>query len=256
MSDSGNIELDKLSGMVGAARAVVSPKSVNKTVMPRDATSMVLLDRRHGDWHVLMGKRAETLKFMPGAMVFPGGSVDRSDGSVPALDDVHPQLATRIRNHLRGRGSDRRVKAIGLAGIREMQEEAGLLIGTDGVFPSNIKSWEPFANKGIRPSLGHLRLLARAITPPVMPRRFDTWFLLTTMQHVAHVPIGGFEPSGELEELRWVRPVDAMNEKTRDITRVILTDLMLRLKDDPELSPATPAPFYRYLHRRFRRFSM
>jgi 8-oxo-dGTP pyrophosphatase MutT (NUDIX family) len=51
---------------------------------PRPAASVVLLRRggKHADraLEVLMLKRAETAKFMPGVWVFPGGSVDLDDG--------------------------------------------------------------------------------------------------------------------------------------------------------------------------------
>ncbi len=52
--------------------------------MPRPAASVVLLRRggRHGEraLEVLLLKRTEEAKFMPGVWVFPGGSVDDADG--------------------------------------------------------------------------------------------------------------------------------------------------------------------------------
>ncbi len=52
--------------------------------MPRPAASVVLLRRggKHGDraLEVLLLKRAESAKFMPGVWVFPGGAVDPEDG--------------------------------------------------------------------------------------------------------------------------------------------------------------------------------
>jgi 8-oxo-dGTP pyrophosphatase MutT (NUDIX family) len=51
---------------------------------PRPAASVVLLRRsgKHGGraLEVLMLKRTESARFMPGVWVFPGGSVDRDDG--------------------------------------------------------------------------------------------------------------------------------------------------------------------------------
>lgn len=51
---------------------------------PRPAASVVLLRRggKHGDreLEVLLLKRSEKAKFMPGVWVFPGGAVDRGDG--------------------------------------------------------------------------------------------------------------------------------------------------------------------------------
>ncbi|MGV1047323.1 MAG: NUDIX hydrolase [Solirubrobacterales bacterium] len=51
---------------------------------PRPAAGIVLLRRggRHSEWalEVLLLKRSEEAKFMPGVWVFPGGAVDAADG--------------------------------------------------------------------------------------------------------------------------------------------------------------------------------
>lgn len=55
---------------------------------PRPAASVVLLRRggKHGDreLEVLLLKRSEQAKFMPGVWVFPGGAVDEADGAEEA----------------------------------------------------------------------------------------------------------------------------------------------------------------------------
>jgi 8-oxo-dGTP pyrophosphatase MutT (NUDIX family) len=55
---------------------------------PRPAASVVLLRRggKHGDreLEVLLLKRSEQAKFMPGVWVFPGGAVDPEDGAEEA----------------------------------------------------------------------------------------------------------------------------------------------------------------------------
>src|ERR1700742_1637106 len=58
-----------------------------KPATPRPAASIVLL-RRGGEHsqralEVLLLKRTEAAAFMPGAWVFPGGSVDPADGEGP-----------------------------------------------------------------------------------------------------------------------------------------------------------------------------
>ena len=58
-------------------------------IRPKNASTLILLDGPANDPLILMGKRNKNLKFMPGALVFPGGSVDRFDGSVPALSLIH-----------------------------------------------------------------------------------------------------------------------------------------------------------------------
>ncbi len=50
------------------------------------------------------------------------------------------------------------------------------------------------------------------------------------LEDTHHVPAEGFISSGELEDLQWIRPQDAIRSDTREITRVILVELMNRLK--------------------------
>jgi 8-oxo-dGTP pyrophosphatase MutT (NUDIX family) len=63
---------------------------------PRPAASVVLLRRggKHGDreLEVLLLKRSDEAKFMPGVWVFPGGAVDPDDG---AEEDGHRACAVR-----------------------------------------------------------------------------------------------------------------------------------------------------------------
>ena len=129
--------------------------------------------------------------------------------------------------------------------MREVAEETGILIGnrTDDI-GANEKTITAFSRASVRPAISGLRLLARAITPPGPPRRFDTWFFVARADSIAHVPPGGFQPSGELEELQWLRPHEAIGADTREITRVILVELIERLSLDPSLNADHPAPWY------------
>ncbi|WP_162841464.1 NUDIX domain-containing protein [Salaquimonas pukyongi] len=140
--------------------------------------------------------------------------------------------------------------------MRELLEETGHLIGRKAATLPRHPDWQAYRQKGLAPSLDRLRLLARAITPPGMHRRFDTWFFVTRLDERHVQPDGGFAPSGELEELKWLTPEAAMAEDTREITRVILVELINRLKEDPRLDPAWPAPCYTTQHDRFKRKMM
>ena len=60
-------------------------------------------------------------------------------------------------------------------------------------------------------------------------------------------------PDGELEELQWITPEDAIGGPTREITRVLLVELMERLKHDPELAFDYPSPMYRNRYGTFTR---
>ena len=205
---------------------------------------MILVDGPSNDPLVLMGKRNRSLKFMPGALVFPGGSVDRSDGSVPCRKDLHPETVTRLHRNMRGRPTSRGARALALAAIRETAEESGLLIGDTGKFQHSHNDWESFRRNNVIPTLDHIRLFGRAITPPDLSRRFDTWFFIARKSAIGFEPKNGFDPSGELEELQWISPHDAIRESTREITRIMLVELMNRLEIDSGLSVSYPAPYY------------
>jgi 8-oxo-dGTP pyrophosphatase MutT (NUDIX family) len=78
------------------------------------------------------------------------------------------------------------IEAAKRAGVRETQEEAGFLL-------------EPA-------SLG---LIARWITPPVSPRRFDTWFFIAEVDRQVQVEVDG----GEICAHRWLSPRAALDAR-------------------------------------------
>lgn len=225
-------------------------------VRPLNASTLVIVQNQGRDLRVLMGKRHHSLKFMPGALVFPGGRVDASDATAPASEELPAETTRLIVAHMRGRKTARGARALGMAALRELAEESGLLIGDANNGIAAPHGWPGYGERQITPSLAGLALLARAITPPGLPRRFDTWFFVTTADRIAHTPQGGFSPSGELEELQWIRPQEALQAQTREITRVMLVELMHRLERDPGLDPAHGAPCYRTVNRRFQKSEM
>lgn len=252
-------EINRIETMINSGpmqRMRQQARSEHGYVRPKNASSIILIKGEPGDEKIVMGKRNKALKFMPGALVFPGGSVDPGDSRVNCADQLHPITRDKLLANMRGKSTDMRAHGLGVAAIRELAEETGLLVGK----PSDIKlkqdDWSTFAQKGLAPSIAPLRLLARAITPPGLNRRFDTWFFAMRLEDEHFQPNGGFQSSGELEELQWIRPQDAMGHETREITRVMLVELMRRLEIDPELSPETPAPSYVTIRDRFKRTLM
>ena len=216
---------------------------------PRDAATLILLDRAKGDVRVLMGRRHMRHAFMPGKFVFPGGRTDPADSRVVVASGLHPSEEQKLTAGA-GRTSLARARAIALSAIRETYEEAGLLIGERGSFVAGNSQWQAFAEHGVRPALHGLRLIARAITPPGGVRRFDTRFLGAWRSDVAvELPDGG--PTQELEELVWLPLKEATQVDIPDITRSILGELERRLAKDPELAPGAPTPFYRMIRKSF-----
>ena len=232
-------EVEEAAAMDGSKR------SPNMT--PKDAATLIILDGEGQSARILMGRRHEKHKFMPGLFVFPGGRVDRGDGSIPSVDELDPIVERKIVSTLKQRPTRRRARALGLACLRETYEEAGLLLGEkqeDPQIPSNHPDWIAFKELGVMPSLSPLRLVARAITPPGRTRRFDAWFFATPASHIAHRLPEGTGPSGELQELHWLTIDDALKLELPVITVTVLKELQARLANDPELKPQSEMPFF------------
>ncbi|RWO53589.1 NUDIX domain-containing protein [Mesorhizobium sp.] len=236
--------------MIKAEVDKVEPIALDaRPIRPRDAATLILLDRKGAEFLVLMGRRHARHAFMPGKFVFPGGRTDPADSRIPVATALHPEEQARLTAGV-GRTSPARARAIALSAIRETYEEAGLLIGQKGAFATTRRDWQGFAEHGVRPSLEALRFIARAITPPNRVRRFDTRFFSAWREDVAvELPDGG--PTNELEELVWLPLAKAREADVPDITRAILGELEKRLVDDPLLRPGGSVPFYRLVGNRF-----
>jgi len=249
-------EVDRINTMINSPNVVERRHQSRREhgyVRPRNASTIIVIDDAGDDPKILMGKRNKHVKFMPGALVFPGGSVDKYDGSVPVSEELSPKTNARLLNAMRGKPTNRGAKALGVAAVRELAEESGLLIGKSGDFKSDHEDWKDFTKRGIVPSLSGIRLFSRAITPPGLSRRFDTWFFLVHASQIGFTPEGGFEPDGELEGLEWIKPEKAITENTREITRVMIVELIRRLRQDKNLSDNYPAPYYHTVGSHFQR---
>ncbi len=219
---------------------------------PRDAATLILLDRRDAIPHVLIGRRHRNHAFMPGKFVFPGGRTDPADGRIKTPDELDEQELAKLTAGPGKKASRTRARAIALSAIRETYEEAGFLIGRNSEFSTRHDDWQGFVEHHVAPALSGLRFVARAITPPGRVRRFDTRFLAVFTDSVAKsLDDGG--PTNELEELMWLPLTEAMQADVPVITKTVLDELNRRLAKDPELSPGGDVPFYHMRHNRFRR---
>ena len=216
---------------------------------PRDAATLILLERQGDEVLALMGRRHAGHAFMPGKFVFPGGRTDPADSRIAIATALHPEEEAKLTAGV-GRISPSRARAIALSAIRETYEEAGLLIGRKAAFATDKRDWQGFVEHGVQPSLAPLRFIARAITPPNRVRRFDTRFFSAWRSDVA-VELPGGGPTNELEELVWLPLAKAREADIPDITRTILQELEKRLADDPRLRPGGAVPFYRLVRNRF-----
>jgi 8-oxo-dGTP pyrophosphatase MutT (NUDIX family) len=217
-----------------------------KLLIPRDASTLVILDRSGFEPRVLMGKRRADLAFMAGKYVFPGGRMDPADKTIAVASELRSAETHKLMSQMRGsKPSAIRAKALALAAVREAFEEAGLVIGskTTHVVANAPDSWRPFLDRGFAPSLAPLTFFARAITPPGRPRRFDTRFF--TMDASAIVERLGHN-DGELSGLDWLTLDEARELDIPRITRLILEDLTEQLADGSLDAGTNPVPFYHF----------
>src|SRR6266853_4462915 len=139
--------------MTEAARAGKEEKEADHHpyYRPKDAATLILVDRTATIPKVLVGKRHDKVVFMPGKCVFPGGRVDKSDNRVPVAAPIPKELEANL---LKGspRITPSRARALAIAAIREACEETGLCLGCKVEKPVKLDgAWQPFAEAGLLP---------------------------------------------------------------------------------------------------------
>jgi 8-oxo-dGTP pyrophosphatase MutT (NUDIX family) len=207
-----------------------------RAVRPRDAGTLILVRRDAEHPRVLMGRRNRGHSFMPAKWVFPGGRVDPGDARAPYATDLRPDVAARLQTA----ATASRARAVALAAIRETFEEAGLLLARPSPARRAAGAWRPFLAQGALPDLEALDLVARAITPPVLPKRFDAWFFMADAERL--ISLERQPDCGELDEIAWVNLGEAMGLDIPNVTRFVLQELEARLA-----APDRNVPFVRTL---------
>jgi 8-oxo-dGTP pyrophosphatase MutT (NUDIX family) len=165
-------------------------------VTPRPASTILLLRDNpargvdgKSEIEVFMMVRHYEIDFNSGALVFPGGSVDKGDKEIienPAL-------------YSGGEGLDEGALSFRIAAIRETFEESGILLArpretkalVDAKRAGEIEAArraslcegkttfvKVLTDNGLLLALDELVPYAHWITPEGMPKRFDTWFFL------------------------------------------------------------------------------
>lgn len=198
-----------------------------RPVTPRDAASLVLLRRTGKGAEVLIGRRAAKHRFMPDVFVFPGGRLDAIDLTTEVGRDLAPDVAARLQR----KWSPRKSRGLAVAAVRETHEETGLTIGD--------------LDRGrLRPDLGALDYVARAITPPDSPIRFHARFFCIDAEHAG----GDISDSHELLDLQWQPIAAALKMPIVDVTEFVLQEIQRREAGD---RPAG-VPLFSYRHGRAR----
>ena len=204
----------------------------------RDAATLILVRDRATAPRVLMGQRGDAAVFMPRKVVFPGGAVDPGDRQVTLAGAPGDLCSTRLEEN-----SDCRAEALAAAGIRELFEETGQILGQRGVWDGAVPpGWEAFAAMGYLPDAAALQFVFRAITPPGRPRRFDARFFLLDADNLASDPDDFSAASDELSLLQWIPLSEVRRFDLPFITEVVLAEVTARLH---EPGPPAHVPFFR-----------
>ncbi len=178
--------------------------------VPRPAATVVVVRPGPDGPEILLTHRPSTMAFAAGMHVFPGGRVDPADAD-PRLAARSARGPTEAARVLGGNIAPDEALAIHLAAVRELFEEAGVLLADGAVEPATLAERRSrlLAGGGLGDALDGLDVrlatdrlvpIAHWTTPPFMARRFSTWFF------VADVPAGAeatFE-GAEVAAHRWV----------------------------------------------------
>lgn len=197
---------------------------------PRDAATLIIYREHRGAIEVLMGERHHKHRFLPQRYVFPGGRVDPEDSRVRPARPVRDDVLTLLTR----RATPARARALVAAAVRETFEEAGLMIGARDPAPGRTvpENWRNFFATGMAPDLGDITYVARAVTPPWRPIRFNARFLMIDARHVQGDLGGG---TGELINLTFV-PV----AETQKLELALITKRVLELVEDLARNPPPP----------------
>ena len=195
-----------------------------KIARTRNAASLVLLKKTKKEVKVLLGKRSEKTRFMPGAWVFPGGVLDKSDYKIPEAT----KLNNNIIKKLLVSNNTQAANALAIASIRETVEETGLILGKKAKNVSHINDEHInngitiMSKKGLVPDLAKLVYLGRAITPTFSPIRFHARFFMADAKHL----LGKIKTTSELVEIKWIPLKKATKLPMADVTEFMINELL------------------------------
>ena len=190
-----------------------------EAVAPRPASTILLLrdSAERKEVEVFMMVRHYEIDFNSGALVFPGGSVDKGDKEIIATPELYSG----------GEGLDETTLSFRIAAIRETFEESGILLArpkgssalVDAKSAGEIEAayrtalcehktsfLKVLSDNGMVLALDALVPYAHWITPEGMPKRFDTWFFLAA----APPDQVGAHDGKESTDSIWVSPREAL----------------------------------------------
>jgi 8-oxo-dGTP pyrophosphatase MutT (NUDIX family) len=191
-----------------------------EAVAPRAASTILLLRdsaATAAEIEVFMMVRHYEIDFNSGALVFPGGGVDKGDREIIARSELYSG----------GDGLDADALSFRIAAIRETFEESGILLARASGSKSLVDAGKAgeieaasraalcegkttflkiLTDNGMMLALDELVPYAHWITPEGMPKRFDTWFFLAA----APPKQAGAHDGKESTDSIWISPHEAL----------------------------------------------
>jgi 8-oxo-dGTP pyrophosphatase MutT (NUDIX family) len=160
--------MDELAEELTRVERVEDSPGTHRAIRPRDAATLILIDRSQGTPRVLVGRRHSRHAFMANKFVFPGGRIDPADARMPTVGALDPDSDRRLRFGVPPKYTNKG-RMLALTALRETFEETGLLIGRKQAAPIEPakcpNEWVPCLNAGVTPDLSALTFVARAVTP-------------------------------------------------------------------------------------------
>ena len=219
------------------------------TVVPKKAATVILLrNKEPGGFNVFLLKRHEKSSFMGGNFVYPGGRVDRDDGSLEICSLSKGMTLEEAQKILGGTFSPEESFAHWVAAIRELFEEAGVLLAYDqkgNLFQvrnreerekllhyrkllqeAKTNICEIAQKEDLLFALDQLHYYAHWITPEAQSQRFDTRFFLTRYPPAQ----GASHDQKETTAGIWITPKKALEENLKG--DVILSPPTLKTLED------------------------
>ena len=212
---------------MGGEKAFEEATMTTEPVPIRPAAT-ILLVRDDPLFQVLMVKRHHQIDFASGALVFPGGKTHPGDHDPAWADWAIGWEAT---------AEDQR--ALRIAAIREVYEEAGVLLARDAAgatfrgddraaaardeIAKDDRAFIHLVEElGVKIDLDALTVFARWITPPLTPKRFDTWFYVARADSDQLAVCDGWETV----DAEWIAPAEALRLAAAGERKVIFPTRM------------------------------
>ncbi len=210
-------------------------------VRPKEAATLIIHRDDSTGIEVLMGERHRKHRFMPRSWVFPGGRIDPTDARVRTGSGLRAHVAAQLHRKL----TRARAQATAIAAVRETFEETGLVVGAPDPTPGRRvpEAWQGFFGSGMAPALDNLEYIARAVTPPIRPVRFNARFFMIDTRHVT----GDLAGSGELVDLKWFPIGRARELEMPMITRKVLFHIENLITNPQPPDPDRPIPYFKHM---------